>query len=108
MYYAPHTLQVKRIVPFENDEYGRPVPGSGGESWVDVCRCRCDDNTTKEFRSDNGGVYRPQYHVVCEGSHGLSAGDEVRCLKDDGEVRGAGIVYIPKSLNYLPYSELWM
>ena len=108
MYYAPHILQVKRVIPFENDELGRPLPGSGGESWVDVCRCRCDDNTTKEFRSANGSVYRPQYHVVCEGSHGLEAGDEVRCLNADGSVRGSGTIYLPKSLNYLSYSEIWM
>ena len=33
----------------EKDEFGRPIPGTGGECWQDVCKCRCDDNTTKEF-----------------------------------------------------------
>lgn len=108
MYYAPHTLQAKRLIPLENDELGRPIPGTGCETWVDVCRCRCDDNTTKEFRSENGNVFRPQYHVVCEGSHGLSAGDEVRCIEADGSVRGQGSIFIAKRLNYLSYSEIWM
>lgn len=107
MYYTPHMLQVKRAATLENDEFGRPIPSSVDE-WVDVCKCRCDDNTTKEFRSENGSVYRPMFHVVCEGRHGIKAGAEVRCLNNDGTVRGEGKVYLPKSLNLLPYSELWM
>lgn len=107
MYYAPHILQVRRAAALENDELGRPMPSLEGE-WVDVCKCRCDDNTTKEFRSENGSVYRPMFHVVCEGRHGVRAGETVRCLNQDGTVRGEGKVYLPKSLNLLPYSEIWM
>lgn len=107
MIFAPHKLQVKRTIPVENDEFGRPLPGTGGETWEDVCACRCDNNTTKEFRSENGHVYRPAYHVVCDGKTGLSAGDYVRCM--DGEsVRGEGKVYIPKPANYFNYSEIWI
>lgn len=107
MYYAPHTLQ-KRISPIiVNDEYGKPVE-SGTESWINVCRCRCDDNTTKEFKSENGLAYRPTYHIVCEGMHSLNAGDYVRCLRPDGSVRGEGKVYTLQVLNYLPYSEVWI
>lgn len=62
MIFAPHILQVKVITPMDKDEFGRPIPGTGGESWQEVCKCRCDDNTTKEFSSDNGSVYRPNYH----------------------------------------------
>ncbi len=47
MIFAPHTLQVKVTIPMETDEFGRPIPGTGGESWQDVCKCRCDDNSTK-------------------------------------------------------------
>ena len=54
MIFAPHILQVKVITPMDKDEFGRPIPGTGGESWQEVCKCRCDDNTTKEFSSDNG------------------------------------------------------
>ena len=50
MYYAPHILQIKVTTPFEMDEFGRPILGTGGESWQDVCKCRCDDNSTKEFK----------------------------------------------------------
>lgn len=107
MIFAPHILQVKRIKPAENDEFGRPIPGTDSESWEYVCDCRCDDNTTKEFRSENGQIYRPAYHVVCEGSHGLKAGDYVRCL-NGGEVRGEGRIYMPKSANYFNYSEIWI
>ena len=61
----------------------------------------------KEFSSDNGSVYRPNYHVVCEKRITVKAGDEVRCMDGDG-VRGQGEVYTIKSTNYFNYSELWM
>lgn len=107
MIFAPHILQVKVATPMETDEFGRPIPDTGVESWQDVCRCRCDDNSTKEFTSENGEVYRPNYHVVCEKNISLKAGDEVRCM--DGEnIRGAGEVYMVKNTNYFGYSEIWM
>ncbi len=107
MIFSPHILQVKVITELQRDEFGRPIPDTGGEDWQTVCGCRCDDNTTKEFTSDNGLVYRPNYHVMCEKKVSLKAGDEVRCM--DGEtVRGKGTVYAFKSTNYFNYSELWM
>lgn len=130
MYYAPHILQVKVTKPMETDEFGRPIPGTGGESWQDVCKCRCDDNATKEFKSENGSVYRPNFHVVCGKRISLKAGDEVRAIWDRGlkaitadvgdgtltissiykdvEVRGEGEVYTVKNTNYFNNSELWM
>lgn len=107
MIFATHTLQVKKEAPIERDEYGRPIPGTGGESWVSLCSCRCDDNTTKEFRSENGQVYRPSYHVVCNGSADIKAGDEVRCMSGD-DVRGGGKVYTVKKTNYFNYTEFWV
>ena len=90
MIFAPHILQVQTVKPFDKDEFGRPIPGTGGVLWEDVCKCRCDDNSTKEFTSANGEVYRPNYHVVCE------------------KKRGQGEVYTVKSTNFFNYSELWM
>lgn len=43
MIFASHILQVKVITPMDKDEFGRPIPGTGGESWKEVCKCRCDD-----------------------------------------------------------------
>ncbi len=109
MIFAPHILQAKHIVPAENDEFGRPIPGTGGEEWKYVCACRCDDNTTKEFQSENGTVYRPAYHVVCGSKTNLEAGDYVRCINPiDNTVRGEGKIYTSKSTNYFSYSELWI
>ena len=107
MIYAPHILQVKVVKPLDKDDYGRPIPGTGGESWVDVCKCRCDDNSTKEFTSDNGSVFRPAYHVVCSGKVSVKAGDSIRCVNGE-EVRGEGLVYMVKQLNLLNYSEVWV
>lgn len=104
---ASHILQVKVITEMGRDEFGRPISGTGGDSWQELCKCRCDDNTTKKFKSENGEVYRPNYHVVCEKRITVKAGDEVRCM--DGEnVRGQGKVCTVKSTNYFNYSELWM
>lgn len=108
MIFAPHILQVKVITPMETDEFGRPIPGTGGESWQDVCRCRCDDNSTKEFKSENGSVYRPNYHVVYSGPIHVMAGCIIRCVDLEDNVRGEGEVYTVKRLNMLNYSELWM
>jgi hypothetical protein len=104
MNYCPHILQLKSSTTAK-DEYGRPVKGS--DTWTDVCKCRCDDNTTKEFHSENGNVFRPSFHIVCEGKVSFKEGAEVRCKK--GEViRGSGKVYMVKNLNFLNYSEIWV
>lgn len=107
MIFAPHTLTIRRSTELQRDEYGRPVPQTA-ESWIDVGRCRCDDNTTKEFTSDNGHVYRPAYHIVCDGIIDIKAGDVVRCLDVEGKVRGEGKAYIVKKMNYLHYTEIWV
>ena len=107
MIFAPHVLQKKTVVPMEKDEFGRPIPNSGEESWEDICLCRCDDNSTKEFKSENGEVYRPNFHIVCEMNVDVKEGDEVRCSNGD-EVRGAGKVYMVKRANYFYYSEIWI
>ena len=106
MIYTPHILQVKVVTEPEKDTFGRPIPVTGGENWQNVCGCRCDDNTTKEFTSENGTVYRPNYHVVCEKEISLKAGDEIRCMDGD-TVRGQGTVYTVKRTNYFNYSEIW-
>ena len=71
MMYAPHILQ-RKDMSITNDEFGRPI--FGDERWTDVTICRCDDNMTQEFKSENGEVYRPKFHVVCEKCD-IKAGD---------------------------------
>lgn len=103
---AIHTLQIEIMSQPANDKFGRPVK-EGCSEWKTLCKCRCDDNSTIEFRSDNGSVYRPDYHIVCEGNVKIEPGVHIRCLNSDGSVRGEGYVYRPKQLNFLPYTELW-
>ncbi len=107
MIFAPHILQSKTVTPPNRDEFGRVIASDSSEKWITVCACRCDDNTTKEFKSENGEVFRPQYHVVCAGIHDIKAGEYVRCIVGD-EVRGEGEVYVPHKLNYLPYTEVYL
>lgn len=107
MIYSPHLLQKKVSSPLEEDEFGRIIPGSGQDSWEDVCLCRCDDNTTKEFTSPNGSVYRPNYHIVCEKQTSVKEGDEIRCMDGTSE-RCMGKVYMAKLTNFFGYSEIWI
>lgn len=107
MIFAPHILQRKVVAKPVYDEFGRVKQGMTGDIWETVCRCRCDDNNTVEFKSDNGEVFRPQYHVVCDGSKYIRSGEYVRCLKGD-EVRGEGEVVRPRQCNYLNYMEVYL
>lgn len=113
--YAPHTLQKKVISEETTDENGHPI--AGVDTWITVCKCRCDDNTTKEFKTVNGDVYRPSYHIVGDGklkriidgqTIKLQANDEVRCLNPDSSVRGSGKIFIPKECNYFNNFEIWV
>lgn len=107
MIYTPHILQ-KRVLPeSQRDEFGRIIHDAA-EDWVEVCRCRCDDNDTVSFTSDNGSAYTPKYHIVCEGNRNIPAGTYIRCITEDGCIRGGGEVYRTKKLNFLPYSEIWV
>lgn len=104
MRYAPHTLYIRKEVEIR-DEYQRVV--SKSTEWVRVCRCRCDDNSETEFRDENGGFYKPNYHVVLEGKHRIASGTYVRCMEGNN-IRGEGVATRPKMLNYLNYSEVWI
>lgn len=95
----------KRTVSNGKDEFNRPVKGQ--ESWSQICRCRCDDNSTRDFDDGNGRVFRPSYHIVCEGNADVKAGDYVRCQNGD-VTRGEGKVYMVTRANYFSYTELWV
>ena len=72
---APHILQIRTVTPPEDDEYGRPIPGMGGESW-----------------SVNGKLWVYAYHVVYEGAK-LALDTMVKCLdKETQKVVGEGKV----------------
>jgi hypothetical protein len=109
MFFAPHTLQIKRTSEPRYDEYGRIVRNNNVE-WETICVCRCSDNTTREFRTPNGQTYRPSYHVVCNGNiSAVKDGDYARCMQGD-EVRAEGVIRPIRRIEHklLNYSELWL
>lgn len=107
MYYSPHILQRRIVSASERDEFGRAIADNSSDKWETICRCRCDDNTTQEFKSDNGAVFRPNYHVVCEGTPLVKVGEKVRCISTDGTLRGEGAISIKKATNFYQYTEIW-
>jgi hypothetical protein len=106
MYTAIHTLYVYKPSTESYDENGDPIDGEQTKSYV--CPCRCDDNSTKEFRDENGHVYRPTYHILCDGNASVSAGENIECLNKDGTMRGSGVVYQVIHYNILSYTEIWI
>lgn len=107
MIYAPHTLQVKVENKPTEDEFGNPIFPDEPFTWKTIGPCRCDDNSTKRFESPNGVSFTPSYHIVYDDER-IAGGTYVRCLREDGTVRGEGEVYKPEECNCLPYAELWV
>lgn len=104
MHYSPHILQVFRKQE-TRDQYNR-VSASNG-TWEDVARCRCDDNSAKVVNPDNGLAFIPRFHIVAENNAMVRNGDQVRCLTDEGTVRGEGRAINVRSLNKLNYMDLY-
>jgi hypothetical protein len=107
MYYAPHILQKRVDVLETTDEFGRPIE-SKNEDWATICKCRCDINTYTELEDENGKIYKPDNHIVCEQkSLPIDNGDYVRVLSGE-EIKCEGKVLRPHKLNYLNYAEFWV
>lgn len=106
MFYAPHILQKQTAPEITYDEYGRFV-SKGDSSFSNIGKCRCDVNTTETFITDNGILYKPSYHVVCERQTSVKCGDTIRILSGE-EIKAEGKVTNVKTLNYLQYSEIWL
>lgn len=103
----PHTLQKEVISEPERDEFGDIIPDTGGASWIDVCLCRCYDNTTKYFTSENGSVYTPKYKIFCKGHISVIPGESIKVLSGSLLIAD-GRVYIAKRSNYFNVTELWV
>ena len=107
MFYAPHILEKKVVKEPEYDADGYEIPGTGGEPWVKVCRCKCYDRSADRTFTINGTTYPYKYRVVTEKVR-IEAGTVVRILNTDGSLRGEGIVINPMTTDYLKYGELWL
>mgnify|MGYP007005154150 FL=1 len=105
MMYAPHILY-KKTTSVKRNEYGELV--SASEVWAEVGQCRCDDNSTQRFTTDNGSVYVPKYHIVLDRAD-VRPGDYVRAVDAvSGAVRGEGKVFNAPKCNYLDYMSVYV
>lgn len=101
MYYSPHRLY-KKVEILGRDKYGRLTESQ--ESWEEVGKCRCDDNSVQEFHDENGNVYRPHYKIVACRNANIKVGDYVKVEPN----RAEGRVFNVTHLNYLDYSTIWL
>lgn len=107
MFYTPHILQRKVAVTEQtNDDLGMPIFGTS--EWITLCACRCDDSGVNGIISDNGQMYRYSYHVVYESDTDVKAGDDIQCIDEVGNVRGAGKVIKDSKCNCLGYKEVYI
>lgn len=107
MFYAPHILEKKVVKGPEYDADGYEIPGTGSESWVRVCRCKCYDQSADRVFTVNGTTYPYKYRVVTDMVK-IAAGTVVRILNADGSLRGEGIVINPMTTDYLNYGQIWL
>lgn len=102
--YEPHVLW-RKVSNVTRNEYNEIVESR--TEWERVCACRCDDNTTKTFATENGGVFVPSYHIVCDRC-GISEGEEVKVTDNDGNLRGGGKVVNAPKCNYLGCMSIYV
>lgn len=107
MFYAPHILFVNPYSEPAHDEDGNPVEMSVTDTWIKLGSCRCDDNDTSNKVSVNGQMYDYSYFLVSEIVN-VKAGDEVKALDEEGNIRGIGKVIKVTVNNYLNYMKIWM
>lgn len=106
MYFSPHILQVRIEDSPLYDSEGQVIVKPEEEQWKIVGPCRCDDDGTKELKSENGDMYMSHFHIVYEGNS-IKEGSFIRCM-DGRQVRGEGIARSPKRCNYFKYMEVWI
>ena len=108
---APHILTVCSEKPLDYDIFGKPIKGSGGESWNQHAECFCHDNSQMEQISVNGELWTYAYHVVYEGDM-VALGTKVQCTdKSSGELIGHGVVRkIARchSIEFQGRTDLWL
>lgn len=104
MIFAPHILKKKTVTGGIIDEKGNPIPDK--VDWVEVGKCRCDDNGQQIKVSVNGILYDYNYHVVYTGEI-IPIGTEIQ-ISDGERIRGEGKVIKCGKANYFNYAEIWM
>ena len=107
MYYPPHILEGKVVKEYDHDDNGNPVPGTGGEFWERLGRCKCYDKSADRVYTVNGVAFDYKYRVVTDKIK-IDAGDIVRVLNQDGSIRGSGVVINPMLTDYLNYGQIWL
>ena len=105
MIFTPHTLSIKSISKPSFDESRNPIPVT--EKWVELCKCRADDNGSTKQIAVNGSLHAFSYHIVYKGDK-IQIDTEVECKDKNGAVRCRGKVLKSSICNRLNYAEIWI
>lgn len=106
MIYTPHILRLWNPGTSSEDEDGNPITTGGG--YVNLCRCRCDDNGQNKMVGVAGEGIVYNHHIVMAEKVILRVGDKVDVLNEDGSQRASGEVKKFTILNRLQYAEIYL
>lgn len=109
MYYKPHKLYKKTLVPSEKDENGDPIPGTGGEQEVYLCDCFLHDVTTEMLKAFAGTGIDPTHYINLDRRNDLTENNEVIVReKETDSIRGKGSIKKVKLLSVLNYTQIYI
>ena len=106
MFFTPHILQILVKGDVYEDSKGNAIPTPN--EWKCIGECRCDDAGNATLYGTDGTAYNPKFKIVTDKSFILEKGSHIRALREDGNIRGQGVVDRVTENNYLNYQTVWV
>lgn len=107
MFFKPHKLYKKTLVPSEKDENGDIIPGTGGEQEVYLCDCFLHDTTVQMKQAYAGISIVPTHYINLDRRNDLQVENEV-VIKEGDIIRGKGKIIDVKLLSVLNYTQIYI
>lgn len=109
MFFKPHKLYKKVLVPSEKDENGDIIPGTGGEQEVYLCDCFLHDMTTEMLKAFAGMSIVPTHYINLDRRNDLTEKNEVVVREKETDIlRGEGSIKKVKLLSVLNYTQIYI
>ena len=109
MFFKPHKLYKKTLVPSEKDENGDIISGTGGEQEVYLCDCFLHDMTTEMLKAFAGTGIDPTHYINLDRRNDLFVGNEIIVREKETDIlRGKGAILKVKLLSVLNYTQIYI